>query len=154
MNVPGTDYTYGTVEHADAITEGRHPGVRDGLQWLAYVYLPPQFQQYAAPFYHAAVALLKKITQDSPELTTAINKLIEAKDSAVRAGIRCGTGHADSISRSPNYKNLGSTARRVLATLEFARNVAAALSDADREALRVELSTLSIPGDDDPAERA
>jgi hypothetical protein len=33
------------------------------------------------------------------ELTTALNKLIEAKDSAVRAGIRDSTGRAGSVPR-------------------------------------------------------
>lgn len=90
---------YGTAEHASAITEGRHPGVRDGLQWLTFAHLLPGLQKFSEPFYEAAVALIVRVTTDSPELITAINGLIAAKDSAVRAGIRHDTGRAGSIPR-------------------------------------------------------
>jgi|SRR6476646_4823798 len=90
---------HGTSEHAESITEGRHPGVRDGLQWLTYAHLPESLQSYSEVFYASAVALIDRIPTDSPELTTAINHLIAAKDSAVRAGIRHATGRAGSVSR-------------------------------------------------------
>jgi len=77
----------------------RHPGVRDGVAWLGYDHLPPQLQQYSKPFHDAALLILQAIPVDSPELTTAINKLIEAKDSAVRAGIRAERGSAGSVPR-------------------------------------------------------
>lgn len=93
------DVKYGTAEHAAAITEGRHPGIRDGLQWLTIAHLPTSLQQVSGIFYDAAVALIKRITTDSPELTTALNTLMAAKDSAVRAGIRHDTGRAGSIPR-------------------------------------------------------
>lgn len=89
----------GTREHADAIAGDRHPGVRDALQWLTYGHLPPVLQRYSAPFYLAAVDLVTEISTDSPELTTALNKLVEAKDSAVRAGIKAETGRAGSVPR-------------------------------------------------------
>lgn len=89
----------GAREHAAAIGEGRHPGVRDALQWLTYGHLPPVLQRYSAPFYLAAVDLVTEIREDSPELTTALNKLVEAKDSAVRAGIKNDTGRAGSVPR-------------------------------------------------------
>jgi len=90
---------FGTAEHATAITRGRHPGIRDGLQWLTFGHLPIALQGYSAPFYEAAVTLIDLITTDSPELTTAVNGLIAAKDSAVRAGIRHDTGRAGSVPR-------------------------------------------------------
>lgn len=90
---------YGTAEHAAAATRGRHPGIRDGLQWLTYAHLPAALQQYSEIFYQAAVDLINRITTDSPELTTAINGLIAAKDSAMRAGIRHDTGRAGSVPR-------------------------------------------------------
>lgn len=90
---------YGTSEDAAARTEGRHPGIRDGLQWLTFAHLPIALQGYSALFYETAVGLIKLITTDSPELTTAINGLITAKDSAVRAGIRHDTGRAGSVPR-------------------------------------------------------
>jgi hypothetical protein len=88
---------YATSEHAAGVTGGRHPGIRDGLQWLTYSHLPEQLRGFSEIFYDAAVQLLDAIPTDSPELTTALNKLIEAKDSAVRAGIRHQTGRAGSV---------------------------------------------------------
>ena len=89
----------GTREHAEAITRGRHPGVQDALQWLTFSHLPPALQGFSLPFYQAAVELVTEIAVDSPELTTALNRLIEATDSAVRAGIKAATGRAGSIPR-------------------------------------------------------
>lgn len=92
---------YGTAEHAAAVTEGpaRSADIRDGLQWLTYAHLPEALQRYSEVFYQAAVDLINRIGTDSPELTTAINHLIAAKDSAVRAGIRHDTGRAGSVPR-------------------------------------------------------
>lgn len=90
---------YGSREDAARRTDGRHPGVRDAMQWLTYGHLPPALQGFSGPFYDTAAALLKRIPTDSPELTTALNKLIEAKDSAVRAGIKGATGRAGSVPR-------------------------------------------------------
>ena len=104
----------GTAEHAALVTEGRHPGVRDGLQWLTFAHLPHELRKFSAPFYHAAVDLIEEVGNDSPELTTALNKLIEAKDSAMRAGIRHATGRAGSVPRPqeiaepPQFGNYGS----------------------------------------------
>lgn len=83
----------------------RHPGVRDGLAWLGYDHLPEALQRFSKPFHDAATAILAAIEVDSPELTTAINKLIEAKDSAVRAGIRQDTGRAGSVPRPQTVVN-------------------------------------------------
>lgn len=90
---------FGSAEHAATVTEGRHPGIRDGLQWLTFAHLPRGLQSFSQPFYSAACEIIEQITTDSPELTTAINRLIEAKDAAVRAGIRHDTGRAGSVPR-------------------------------------------------------
>jgi hypothetical protein len=89
----------GTREHAEQVTKDRHPGVRDALQWLTFGHLPQALQDYSRPFYQTGVELVRTILTDSPELTTALNKLIEAKDSAVRAGIKDSTGRAGSVPR-------------------------------------------------------
>lgn len=89
----------GSREHAAHVTEGRHPGIRDGLQWLTFSHLPEPLQRFSRPFYLAAVEMISEIRTDSPELTTALNGLISAKDSAVRAGIRHDTGRAGSVPR-------------------------------------------------------
>ena len=80
----------GTREHALTVTKGRHVGVRDALQWLTFEHLPEALQNYSRPFYQTAVETILNIVTDSPELTTALNLLIQAKDSAVRAGIKVG----------------------------------------------------------------
>lgn len=90
---------FGSNEHAALLGQDRHPGVRDALQWLTYRHLPATLQRFSAPFYGLAVELVQEILTDSPELTTALNKIIEAKDSAVRAGIRHDTGRAGSVPR-------------------------------------------------------
>lgn len=95
------EYTpaFGTNEHAALIGNGRHPGVRDALLWLTFAHLPVSLQRYSEPFYETAVRLVVQNETDSPELTTALNKLIEAKDSGVRAGIKNDQGKAGSVPR-------------------------------------------------------
>lgn len=88
----------GTREHAEALTKGRHPAVRDALQWLTFAHLPVALQNYSRPFYQTAVELVT-IMKDNPELTHALTGLIGAKDWAVRAGIRTDTGRAGSVPR-------------------------------------------------------
>jgi hypothetical protein len=95
----------GTREHAAFVTEGRHPDVRDALQWLTYSHLPVQLQPYSMPFYAAAVELIYAVTTDPPELTTSLNRLIESKDSAMRAGIKHDTGRAGSVPRPQEVVN-------------------------------------------------
>jgi hypothetical protein len=95
----------GTREHAEFITEGRHPGVRDALQWLTFSHLPGPLQNFSRPFYQTAVELIYEVTTDSPELTTALDILVQAKDAAVRAGIRHSTGRAGSVPRPQTVVN-------------------------------------------------
>lgn len=95
----------GSREHAESVTHGRHPGVQSALQWLTFSHLPEALQTFSRPFYSAAVELIERIGTDSAELTTALNKLIEAKDSAVRAGIRHETGRAGSVPRPQTVVN-------------------------------------------------
>jgi hypothetical protein len=95
----------GTREHAAEITEGRHPGVQDALQWLTFDHLPEALKRFSRPFYQTAVELIIEIGTDSPELTTALNTLISAKDSAVRAGIKHDTGRAGSVPRPKTVVN-------------------------------------------------
>lgn len=87
----------GTARHAEILTEGRHPGVKDALQWLTYSHLPPVLRVFSEPTYAAATDYVLSIPTDSPELTTALNLLIQAKDSAMRAGIKHQQGKAGSV---------------------------------------------------------
>lgn len=95
----------GTREHAEAITEGRHPGVQAALQWLCFSHLPEPLQRFSRPFYQTAVELVIEISTDSPELTTALNGLVSAKDDAVRAGIRHQHGRPGPVPRPQTVVN-------------------------------------------------
>lgn len=86
----------GTREHAETVTRGRHPAVRDALQWLTFRHLPVALQRYSRPFYQTGVELILGVS-DSPDLTDALKMLITAKDCGVRAGIRSDTGRAGSV---------------------------------------------------------
>jgi hypothetical protein len=90
---------FGTNEHAAQITQGRHPGVQAAMAWLTFAHLPEALQPYSRTFYMNGVLLLENIPTDSPELTTALNRLVDAKDSAVRAGIRHDQGKPGSVPR-------------------------------------------------------
>lgn len=94
----------GTREHAQVITTGRHQTVRDALQWLTFSHLPEALQNYARPFYVAAVEVINSI-KDVPELNHTLKTLTDAKDWAVRAGIRSDTGRAGSVPRPQEVVN-------------------------------------------------
>lgn len=94
-----TTPTLGSAEHAALITKGRHPGVVTALAWLAFSHLPEPLQNYSRPFYQTAVEMVMNIGADSAELTTTLNKLIEAKDWGVRAGIRFDNGRPGPVPR-------------------------------------------------------
>lgn len=90
----------GTSRHAEILTADRHPAIRDNLQWLTYAHLRGSgLHVFSEPFYAAAVDLVLAIPSDSPELTDALKLLVQAKDSAVRAGIKHQQGKAGSVPR-------------------------------------------------------
>lgn len=88
----------GTREHAEAVTRDRVPSVRNALQWLTFSHLPEKLQVFSRPFYIAAVEIIQA-TSDTAELTYTLNRLIDAKDWGVRAGIHTDTGRAGSVPR-------------------------------------------------------
>jgi hypothetical protein len=92
MNAPYPEPAYGSGEHARLVTYGRHPDVQTALAWLAFSHLPDNLKSLSSVLYDAAVALLARIPADSAELTNALNRLVEAKDWMVRAGIRSDQG--------------------------------------------------------------
>lgn len=63
---------------------GRHAGVSAILQHFTYDHLPEELQKVSAPFCELAQAVAAGGTS-GPETTTALRKLLEAKDCAVRA---------------------------------------------------------------------
>jgi hypothetical protein len=54
------------------------------LQFFAYEHLPPHLQEISKPFAEMAQRIVETLP-DNPESTTALRKLLEAKDCAVRA---------------------------------------------------------------------
>jgi hypothetical protein len=54
------------------------------LQFFAYEHLPPHLQAVSAPFGKLAQEIVATLPRN-PERTTALRKLLESKDCAVRA---------------------------------------------------------------------
>ena len=64
----------------------RHPSTTEKLGWLHVPHLPPHLLAVAEPFEKVAHELAEH-TADHPQLTLALQHLIDAKDCAVRAKI-------------------------------------------------------------------
>jgi hypothetical protein len=64
----------------------RHPGTVQLLRWFEYEHLPTELGVVSMQFHHLAHELADRL-RDGPELTTALRKLLEAKDAAVRQAI-------------------------------------------------------------------
>lgn len=64
----------------------RHPGTVQLLRWFDYQHLPADLGVVSMQFHHLAHELADRLP-DSPELTTALRKLLEGKDAAVRAAL-------------------------------------------------------------------
>jgi len=56
------------------------------MQFFAYGHLPPHLQEVSAPFRELAQTLEASLP-NNPEKSTALRKLLEGKDAAVRAVI-------------------------------------------------------------------
>lgn len=70
-----------------ASDQTRHPSVTEKLRWLEpNPNLPPHLHTIAGQFQALAEQLLLQI-EDNPQLTLALQHLIDAKDCAVRAKI-------------------------------------------------------------------
>lgn len=54
------------------------------MQFFEYSHLPPHLQEVSAPFGVLAQRIVELLPRN-PERTTALRKLLEAKDAAVRA---------------------------------------------------------------------
>lgn len=76
----------GTRGYMESAAAGRHPGTVALLRYFVYAHLPENLRVVSGPFAQLAVKLVDKLP-DSAELTTALRKLVEAKDCAVRARV-------------------------------------------------------------------
>lgn len=56
------------------------------LQFFSYQHLPPHLANVSAPFHSLAMSINDNLP-NNPEKTTALRKLLEAKDCAVRASL-------------------------------------------------------------------
>lgn len=64
----------------------RHPAIQQLHSYFTYTHLPPKLQTVSRHFAITADLLLEWFP-DSPELTTCLRKLLEAKDCAVRCAV-------------------------------------------------------------------
>jgi hypothetical protein len=73
--------------------DGRHPAVEQIARHFAFAHLPDHLQAISQPCHDLAMEMIEALP-DGPELTAGLRKLLEAKDSFVRAAIdgsRAGT---------------------------------------------------------------
>jgi hypothetical protein len=71
---------------AQWFTPARHPATAGMLRWFEYEHLPPHLQDVSRLFHALAHGIADRLP-DGAELTTALRKLLEAKDCAVRAAV-------------------------------------------------------------------
>jgi len=64
----------------------RHPSITQVLRFFNYHHLPAELQEVSKPFHDLAYQVADRAPQN-PETTIALRKLLESKDSAVRAGL-------------------------------------------------------------------
>lgn len=64
-----------------------HQSTADLLELFAYEHLPPHLQRISKPFHDLANFVAQEPTERGAEQTTALRKLLEAKDCAVRMGV-------------------------------------------------------------------
>lgn len=76
----------GSRQYMQRVAAGRHPGTVAIMRYFSYAHLPEQLSAIVEPFAHLARVLIGAMP-DSAELTTALRKLIESKDCAVRARV-------------------------------------------------------------------
>lgn len=66
--------------------------VQDVFRFFRYSHLPGRLQEASAPFTELATQVIRRSKND-PETVTALRKLLEAKDAAVRAANELGDRH-------------------------------------------------------------
>lgn len=71
----------------ETLANHRHPSTKSLVRYFAYDHLPAQLQWASAPFAQLVYDILSLYSDDSPELTVGLRKLLEAKDCVVRAAL-------------------------------------------------------------------
>jgi hypothetical protein len=72
--------------HAIANLENRHPATQEKARWFDYEHLPSDQRQVSVEFARMATTVIARL-MDGPQLTIALQHLIDAKDAAVRQSI-------------------------------------------------------------------
>lgn len=78
------------------MSQGLHPGTKAVLEFFAYDHLPEDLQSTSRAFSELAADVVVAAPND-PETTVALRKLLEAKDAAVRARLRCAKNAARAL---------------------------------------------------------
>ena len=66
----------------------RHSSTEAITQYFTYEHLPPHLRPVSEACATLVTVILNEIPVDSPELTTGLRKLLEAKDCFVRAALK------------------------------------------------------------------
>lgn len=75
--------------------EDRHPSTREKLRWLTpNSNLPSGLPADVAEMFHELGVNLAHVLNDGPQLTIALQRLVDAKDAAVRQAIADGEAEA------------------------------------------------------------
>ena len=75
-----------TTSPSSPTWSGRHPSVAHFEPLFVYAHLPAPLREVSAAFSELAERLLG-LLEDGPELSTALRKLLEGKDAAVRQAV-------------------------------------------------------------------
>jgi hypothetical protein len=123
-----------------------HPAIAAILKWFEHGHLPPRLQAVSSPFRDLAHHL-DDLGLDGPEFTTALRKLLEAKDCAVRAeldrtGDRVVPADAPAVHINPQVLTGGTELR--VGTL----HVGGVPDGTDDGAMTVGQAAWTIPGND------
>ncbi|MET0416084.1 MAG: hypothetical protein ABW022_08695 [Actinoplanes sp.] len=83
-NLPGTaEEIVAWLGGADA----RHSATMGVVRYFAWSHLPGRLKEVSQLYCEMMLNLLIEVPKDSPQLTTALNRLLESKDAAVRAAL-------------------------------------------------------------------
>jgi hypothetical protein len=64
-----------------------HPSAEDKMRYFSYHQLPEHLQVISKPFSDLAYHLAEELDLEGPQFTLCLQKLIEAKDCAVRSAL-------------------------------------------------------------------
>ena len=78
----------------------RHKAVADVLQHFAFEHLPPHLQDVSAPIGQLALRMADSLPSCA-ELTVGLRKLLEAKDTLVRARLQAPAQQAALVTKEP-----------------------------------------------------